>query len=129
MTAGSPPSQVAVRSDKAIAKAYEKAEKDEVRELARQHTKAAMNTLVRLMKAPKTPANVKRQCAMDILSQGWGRPDSRADSGGITAEARGLVINILKLSTNTVERIENIDNRAEIIDIVATDTELGNETP
>jgi hypothetical protein len=91
----------------AVEKAYIQAEKDEVRELARSHTKAAVNTLVRLMKAPKTPAGVKRQCAMDLIAQGWGRPDSRADSGGMTAEARGLTINILRLSTNTVETLHS----------------------
>lgn len=122
-------SDVAVRSDSSVTKAYEKAERQEVRDLARQHTKSAMNTLVKLMKAPKTPPNVKRQCAMDILSQGWGRPDSRADSGGITAEARGLVINILKLTDNTVERIANLTDTVEIVDIVQTETVLAKVKP
>jgi hypothetical protein len=102
-------------SDVAVAKAFESAEKDEVRDLARKHTPEAIKTLVKLMKAPKTPPGVKRQCAMDLLSQGWGRPDSRSDSGGVTAEARGLVINILKLSTNTVERIEG---GGDVFDVV-----------
>jgi hypothetical protein len=100
-------------------KAYEAAEREEVRDLARQHTKSAVNTLVRLMKAPKTPPGVKRQCAMDILSQGWGRPDSRADSGGVMAQARGLTINILKLSTNTVEQLSNNDDAIDVVE--ATD--------
>jgi hypothetical protein len=102
-------------SDLALAKAYTSADKEQVRDLARSHTDSAIKTLVKLMKAPKTPAGVKRQCAMDILSQGWGRPDSRSDSGGITAEARGLVVNILKLSTNTVET--TISDREDAIDI------------
>lgn len=91
----------------AVAKEYEKAEKQEVRDLARKHTKDAIRTLVKLMKAPRTPPGVKRQCAMDLISQGWGRPDSRADSGGVTAEKGGLIINILRLSTNTVETIHD----------------------
>jgi hypothetical protein len=106
-------------SGSAVVKAYQEAERDEVRELARNHTKSAVNTLVRLMKAPKTPAGVKRQCAMDILSQGWGRPDSRADSGGVLPEARGLTINILKLSTNTVETLKSGDDAIDIVE--ATD--------
>lgn len=100
-----------------IGKAFEKAEQQEVRELARKHTKEAVQTLVRLMKAPKTPPGVKRQCAMDLISQGWGRPDSRADSGGVTAEKSGLIINILRLSTNTVETIHG-EHNADIIEDV-----------
>jgi hypothetical protein len=102
-------------SSSAVVKEYQEAEREEVRELARTHTKSAVDTLVRLMKAPRTPAGVKRQCAMDILSQGWGRPDSRADSGGIKPQERGLTINILKLSTNTVETMKTGD---DVIDIV-----------
>ena len=92
-------------TDVALTNEFKKAEKEGVRELARKHTKEAIGTLVRLMKAPKTPPGVKRACAADILSQGWGRPDSRADSGGVSAQARGLTINILKLSTGTVESV------------------------
>lgn len=106
-------------SSSAVVKAYADAERDEVRDLARTHTKAAVGTLVKLMKAPKTPPGVKRQCAMDILSQGWGRPDSRADSGGVTAQQRGLTINILKLSTNTVETLKSGDDAIDIVE--ATD--------
>jgi hypothetical protein len=101
-----------------VANAYKKAEKDEIRDLARSHTKAAVQTLARLMKAPKTPPGVKRQCAMDLISQGWGRPDSRADSGGVTAEKAGLTINILRLSTNTVETIRNDNDVQDVVEAV-----------
>ena len=103
----------------AVVKDYAKAEKQEVRDLARSHTKAAINTLVRLMKAPRTPPGVKRQCAMDLISQGWGRPDSRADSGGVTAQSAGLTVNILNLTTGTAERIASLaDNTPELIEAV-----------
>lgn len=105
------------KSDSAVATAFQDAEREEVRDLAREHTTDAIKTLVRLMKAPKTPPGVKRQCAMDILSQGWGRPDSRSDSGGMTAKAQGITVNILKLSTNTVEQIKTGDE--DVIDVSA----------
>jgi hypothetical protein len=107
-------------SSSEVVEAYQEAEREEVRELARTHTKSAVNCLVRLMKAPKTPAGVKRQCAMDILSQGWGRPDSRADSGGIKPQERGLTINILKLSTGTIETTKSGSDTIEIV----ADTEV-----
>jgi hypothetical protein len=86
--------------DKALFDAYKESDQESVRDLARQHTNLAIDTLVKLMKGPKTPPGVKRACAADILNQGWGRPDSR-DGGGDTN--KGLIINILKLSTGVVE--------------------------
>jgi len=110
--------------------AFDKSEKAEVRELARKHTVDAIKTLVKLMKGPRTPPGVKRQCATDILSQGWGRPDSREDSGGITKEKAGITINILKLSTGTVESVthkgEALMDVVEAIDVaeaIAASTE------
>lgn len=120
-------------SSVAVAKAYEDAHDAEVRDLARQHTKDAVSTLVRLMKGKRTPAGVKRQCAMDIIAQGWGRPDSRADSGGVSAQARGLTINILKLSTGTVEKIHtnsevagDVLDAADVARLIAEQTQESN---
>jgi hypothetical protein len=90
-------------SDSELFDTYEKAEVSQVRSLARAHTIDAINTLVTLMKAPRTPPGVKRQCAADILAQGWGRPDARGDGGD--HKSSGLVINILKLSTGVVQQV------------------------
>jgi hypothetical protein len=93
------------------------ADVDAVRRLARSHTRDALGTLVKLMKAPKTPAGVKRACATDILNQGWGRPDARADDSAPT----GITVNILKLSTGVTEQIISPGaNSAEIAEAVAT---------
>jgi hypothetical protein len=117
-------------SDAAMFDRYEDSGREEVRDLARKHTHDAIKTLVKLMKGPKTPPGVKRACASDILSQGWGRPDSRADSGGVTAEKAGLVINILKLTTGAVESVthkgEEMMEVIEAIDVaklIADNTE------
>jgi hypothetical protein len=76
---------------------------------------------------------VKRACAADILSQGWGRPDSRSDSGGVTAEKAGLVINILKLSTGTVESVthkgEEMMEVVEAMDVAKMIAANNSETP
>lgn len=89
-------------SDTEMFAEFEKADMQEVRKLARLHTRDAIKTLVKLMKAPKTPPGVKRACAADILAQGWGRPDARGDSN---AGQGGITINVLKLATGVVEQI------------------------
>jgi hypothetical protein len=90
-------------SDRELISSFEKGEVMEVRRLARKHTLTAINTLVKLMKAPKTPAGVKRQCAKDLLDQAWGRTESRPETG--EHKSGGLVVNIMRLSTGVMEQI------------------------
>ncbi len=115
-------------SDVALFDHYEKGEKAGVRELARTYTHEAIKTLARLMKAPKTPAGVKRQCATDLLSQGWGRPDARGDGGDVGS--KGLTINILRLSTGVVEQItatndemDDVINAVDVANLIAAETD------
>lgn len=107
---------------------YERGEKKGVRDLARIHTVEAIKTLVKLMRGKKTPAGVKRQCATDILSQGWGRPDARGDGGDVGS--KGLVINILKLSTGVVEQIvatndemNDVIEAVDVANLIAAETD------
>jgi hypothetical protein len=95
----------------ALFDAYADASMEEVRALCRVHTKDAVATLVRLMKAPKTPPGVKRACAKDILDQGWGRPDARGDGASLGS---GIVINVVKLSGDT-QRITHNSHEMETI--------------
>ena len=120
--------KTAKMTGKEVARDFQVDAKINVRELARKHTSAALNTLVRLMKAPKTPAGVKRQCAADILSQGWGRPDSRADSGGVHAEKGGLTINIMKLSTGQIETITAKNDGMDVIEAIEVAGEIAAHT-
>lgn len=115
--AGSRPQTAAQkRSDVALFKEFESAAEQDVKELAQKFTCDAVRTLVKLMKGTKTPPGVKRQCAIDILNQAWGRPDSRNDSDIVS---KGLVINIVKLASGTVETIEAVDvvDISEAIDV------------
>lgn len=95
---------MSLNDDTALIGAFEAGTKEDVRNLARSYTRDAIKTLVKLMKAPKTPAGVKRQCATDILAQGWGRPDARNDTDG--AAKKGITVNILKLSTGVMDSFE-----------------------
>lgn len=104
-----------------LAKTFESRLHSEVREVAQKHTGLAINTLVELMKDDDTPPGVRRQSAIDVLSQGWGRPDSRTDAGGDKGTARGLTVNILKLSTGMVEKVisgaDEADDVAEALQL------------
>jgi hypothetical protein len=45
----------------------------EVRDLAREHTEDAINTLARIMEDEKAPAAARVSAAESILSRGWGK--------------------------------------------------------
>ena len=45
-----------------------------VRDLARQHTAAAVETLLTVMQGKKSPAHARVSAAVAILDRGWGRP-------------------------------------------------------
>lgn len=114
-----------------LAKSFEQRLHSEVREVAQVHTRTAIETLVHLMKDEATPPGVRRQSAIDVLSQGWGRPDSRTDSGGDKGTARGLTVNILKLSSGMTERIDATSEDAkaiiEAVDVAAAVEEATKE--
>lgn len=117
------------QADVALFNAYEEASEQNVKELARSFTCDAVRTIVRIMKNTKATPGVRRQCAMDILNQGWGRPDSRDDRG---AGASGLTINIVKLSTGVVETIRSdIDavDVTEALDVAKLIAEQKEATP
>ncbi len=45
-----------------------------MRDLARQKTEKAINTLVSIMDGRKSPANARVAAAVAVLDRGWGRP-------------------------------------------------------
>jgi hypothetical protein len=45
-----------------------------LREMAREHTEAALAVIVELMKNPQTPASVRLACANSLLDRGHGKP-------------------------------------------------------
>ena len=103
------------KSDAALFREYEAATDQDIKELAQSFTCDAVRTLVQIMKGTKTPPGVRRQCAMDILHQGWGRPDSRNDGDVVS---KGLTINIIKLSTGVVETIHSDVSIPELVEAV-----------
>jgi hypothetical protein len=109
---GKPQTAMQRRSDAALYKAYEDAAQKSVKDLAQGFTCDAVKTLVTIMKNTKAPPGVRRQCAMDILNQGWDRPAARVE-GEIAS--KGLTINILHLSTGVTETIHSDNPEGELI--------------
>jgi hypothetical protein len=64
---------------------------DEVRDLARAHTDAAINVLVKNLKAKD--ARVRIAAATALLDRAWGKPTQAfsGDSGGMPIPVRGIV--------------------------------------
>jgi len=63
----------------------------ELRELARTHSKAAINTLVRIMRNKRAPAMAQVKAAAVVLDRGFGRPAQEVihrDLGGENRSGR-----------------------------------------
>lgn len=46
----------------------------DIRSAARSHTETAINTLVGIMKEPRSPAAARVAAAIALLDRGWGKP-------------------------------------------------------
>ena len=89
-----------------------------VRNPARRYTSSALRTLHYLMTDKNTSASVRRGCANDLLAQGWGRADTREDTGG-QRDLGKLVINIIRLTDGSSRRIGvDISKSIEIAETV-----------
>jgi len=73
-----------------------------IQELLDKNAPDAVRVLVRLMKTRKVPPSVRRQCAVDILNQRFGRPEQRAQP----VERGRLVINVVRLSSGQTQSID-----------------------
>ena len=64
----------------------------EVRELAKQQTEAAIRTIVAIMEDPKANASARVAAAEAILDRGWGKPKQHVD-----LDATGGFVELLKV--------------------------------
>jgi hypothetical protein len=82
----------------------------EVKDLAKQYTIVAIETLAKVCKNPKSPPAARVAAADSLLSRGWGRPPSTDLEG-----AEQLVIKVVKfadeqLEENNIKTIEGTIN-------------------
>ena len=73
----------------------------EIRTLARSYTKAAINTLVGIMRQPKAPPAARVQAAVALLDRGWGKA---AQLVAVNGEIKQLVE--VKLNVVTPNNLE-----------------------
>src|SRR5215469_10346421 len=73
----------------------------EIRTLARSYTKAAINTLVGIMRQPKAPPAARVAAAIHLLDRGWGKA---AQLVAVDGEIRQLVE--VKLNVVTPNNLE-----------------------
>ena len=67
-------------------------ERRELRAEAKKHGKWAVDFLARLMKNPRVPMSLRRECARDLLDRGYGKPSSAyEDADGQTIAPVGMV--------------------------------------
>src|SRR5215472_10501804 len=76
----------------------------EIRTLARSYTRAAINTLVGIMRQPKAPPAARVMAANALLDRGWGKA---AQLVAVDGEIRQLVE--VKLNVVQPDRPRNID--------------------
>ena len=62
----------------------------DLRSLARTHTEAAVRTLSRIMRQPKSPPAARVAAASALLDRGWGKPDSKTELHVIRKRANEL---------------------------------------
>ena len=67
-------------------------ERREMRAEAKKHGKWAIDFLARLMKNPKQPMSLRRECARDLLDRGYGKPSSSyEDADGQPVAPVGMI--------------------------------------
>ena len=79
----------------------------DVRDLARQHTAMAVETLARVASNPKSPAAARALAANSLIDRGWGR----APSGDLEG-AEGLIIKVVKFNNQQIDG----DSAVKVID-------------
>src|SRR5215469_18509681 len=93
----------------------------EIRTLARSYTKAAINTLVGIMRQPKAPPAARVMAANALLDRGWGKA---AQLVAVDGEVRQLVevkLNVVQAS-HALPKTELIDAQPNDINDLGADT-------
>jgi hypothetical protein len=92
---------------------------EEVRQLAREHERDALDTIIDIMDNKKTSPSVRRACARDVLELALDRKIGAPNPMTAAANSSGLTINILNLTDGstpeTKDFIKTKDIAAEII--------------
>jgi hypothetical protein len=95
-------------SDEQILATLEQNQLDEVRKLARVHTKAALGVLAAIAKNKTYSPAPRVTAAKAILEWGYGKPAAQSGPRQVGGDGKMRVI-ILKLADGTTEEIQEVD--------------------
>jgi hypothetical protein len=101
---------------------------EEVRALARSHDKEAVRTLKTLMSSRKTPSQVRRAAAKDLLEIGHGRfaqPVQQPGQGGNS----GLTINVIQFGDGEAPEPRTIEVEKVTQAVAAAEKVIGEDIP
>ena len=101
---------------------------EEIRVRARLHDKDAVDTLKTLMSSRKTPSQVRRAAAKDLLEIGHGRfgqPAQQAGQGGNS----GLTINVIQFGDGEPIPPRTIESEKIAHAVAAAETVIGEAIP
>ena len=74
---------------------------EEIRSLARSHTKKAVKVLVGIMNQPKAKPAARVSAANAILDRGWGKPAQAVEVAG--AGGGALVVEVVRFSDDAAK--------------------------
>src|SRR6516225_3763457 len=90
----------------------------EIRTLARSYTKAAIKTLVGIMRQPKAPPAARVMAANALLDRGWGKAAQLVDVQGELKQLVAVQLNVVhvadreplaNLLTNDANQLKSLD--------------------
>ena len=79
-----------------------------MRDLARQKTEKAINTLVSVMDGRKSPPNAQVAAAVALLDRGWGRPPQAMEFSATEGESSSRAWDFSKLTKEELVVLESL---------------------
>ncbi len=90
-----------------------------MRDLARQKTEKAIETLESVMNGENTPPNARVAAAVALLDRGWGRPPSMLEVSAIEGESSSTALDYSKLTDKELNQLIQLAEKATVNGTVA----------
>ena len=94
----------------------------EIRTLARSYTKAAINTLVGIMRQPKAPPAARVMAANALLDRGWGKAAQLVAVDGEIKQLVEVKLNVVSPASRALPKTDVIDARPNEVKDLDNDT-------
>src|SRR5215472_4583660 len=94
----------------------------EIRTLARSYTKAAIKTLVGIMRQPKAPPAARVMAANALLDRGWGKAVQLQHTDGEIRQLVEVKLNVVQSASHVLPTTDVIDAKPNDINGLPEDT-------